>query len=76
MIKITMLALSVGPSKPTGYDLTASLYCVGDRSPTEIQTYERLSRSELEQLVDALLDRWRPGWEYSPMGAQPPLWES
>jgi hypothetical protein len=75
MRKITLLALSVAPADPTGYKLTASLYGQGDRSPSEVQEYGPLTWAELDSITSALVDRWRPGWEYGALMEQPPLWE-
>lgn len=75
MRKITLLALSVTPAQPAGYQVTACLYCQGDRSPSQLQEYGPMTHAEMETLVDALLDRWRPGWEETEFFRQPPLWE-
>lgn len=74
MRKVTLLALAVQPADPLGYKLTASLYGQGDRSPSSSEEYGPLTFGELCQVVDSLLSDKRPGWEYSPLFQQPPLW--
>lgn len=76
MEKVRRLVLAVDASKRSGYDLSYSLYCQGDRSPREYESYEALSLAELLQAVEDLLDQRRPGWEYTPHYMQPPLWGS
>lgn len=74
MNRITLLALSVSAGHPAGYCLTACVYQQGDRRPSSQEEYGPLTRAELTQVVDALLHRYRPGWEYAPLIEQPPLW--
>lgn len=45
----------------------ALLQCVAE--------YEDLSHSEMIDVLLAELDVWRPGWEHSELGHQPPLWD-
>jgi len=75
MVKIVRLTLSIAAAQPAGYALTAALYLQGDRAPTEVQEYQRLSHYELETLVSDLANRWRPGWEYAPLAEQPSLFQ-
>ena len=71
MLKIVRLSLSIAASGSAGYALTASLYFVGDRSPSEVREYDHLSHDELSELISSLTYAWRPGWEYSRDAAQP-----
>lgn len=58
-----------------GYDVTHSVYCHGDRSPRRVDRYERLSYTEMVDLLLSLASTHRPGWEYEEgKFTQPPLW--
>jgi hypothetical protein len=65
----------IQPYKQGGYTLTSSVYCQGDRSPSEIVVYEALTMGELQNVLEAVSSGWRPGWEYASHAQQPPLWD-
>ena len=73
--KIVRLALVVEPCKQGGYCLTSSVYCQGDRSPSEVVEYDALTMGELQNVLEAVSSAWRPGWEYASYVQQPPLWD-
>jgi len=73
MDKIRSVAVVVECASGPGYDVTHSVYCVGDRAPSKVERYEALDHREMKELVDTLLHWVRPGWEYGGTIAQPPL---
>lgn len=62
MQRIIRLSVVVDAAEQVGYNVTASLYCQGDRKPSDTQQYGPLDHVEMSELVEALTYRYRPGW--------------
>lgn len=73
-MKVERVGIMVSRSKGGAYELRV-LHAGAGQLLGQAHEYDELGWTELLDVLLSELDCRRPGWEYTALGHQPPLWE-